>query len=377
MSKSTLFEVSTFSVECPRCGTRMRRNQHHCTQCGSFNSEAADANGGQRIEVGFPAPGDREELQPLRLPPAVLPPGLLPPTSRRRDVTRWSAPPPPLMKRTLSVKTALLGACAVGLLACGLTYLCFGRPSPEDEAGSETHSIGRPDFDAKSALPADVAYMSPKTLREIYARVGAASSADDVSPEPASPEADPVQTVLSPDIQPDAPSDSSSGTGTMNTATIPPAPPGQRANTASGADAHGGVKPHRRVHSVPHEGWDSDNYSSVESKGAGSATAATMTQEAASASLPTYTARMTPLSARPNESGEAAGEAVTPMPQEATSAAPGITRKEQPVPAAAMAVPQQRAPARPVFPDASNPDALERAIKEYGWEPPQGAAASR
>lgn len=65
------------------------------------------------------------------------------------------------------------------------------------------------------------------------------------------------------------------------------------------------------------------------------------------------------------------------MPQEATSAAPGITRKEQPVPAAAMAVPQQRAPARPVFPDASNPDALERAIKEYGWEPPQGAAASR
>lgn len=376
MSKATLFEVSTFSVECPRCGTRMRRNQHHCTQCGSFNSEIADADGGQRIEVGFPAPGDREELQPLRLPP-----GVLPPAGRRRDVTRWSAPPPPLMKRTLSVKTALLGACAVGLLACGLTYLCFGRPSPADEAGNETRSIGRPDFDAKSDLPADVGYMSPKTLREINARVGAAGSADDVSPEPLSPDVDPVHTVLSPDIQPDAPGDSSSGIGALNTATIPPAAPGQRANTATGADAHGGVAPHRRVHSVPHKDWDSDNYSIVESKGAGSATAATMTREAASASLPTYTARMAPSSGRPSESGdsavEAVGETVTPMPQQARSVAPGMTQTEQAVPATAMVVPQQRAPARPVFPDASNPDALERAIKEHGWEPQQGPAASR
>jgi hypothetical protein len=373
MNKPLSFAASMFSVVCPRCGNQMRRDDRICTQCNAFNSEVAVTDRGQSGEQDSSAPSDLEDGQPVRLTT-----GVVPPDGCQRYVARWSPPPPPLMERTLSVKTALLGACAVGLIASGLTYLRFGTSSVEVKPDGEMRSIGRADFDANSDMPADVAYMTPKALREIDARLGVANSVSDLSPEAASPETEPTQAALVPDIQPDVPRDSASGASARNSATNPPLSPGQPANTALPADGSSAVVQHPPLRSIGRKRWGADNYSPMKSAGMAVATAATMAPAVASASLPSNAASTAP-SAPQHAAADATTEAVTrtPTPKQPPWVTSEITQKEEPAAATATAVPQGQATALPVFSDSSDPDALERTIRQYGWKPEPGVPESQ
>lgn len=258
MNKPVLFAALVGSVVCPRCGNRMQRDDRNCAQCGAFNSVVANRDCVPSTEPPSSVSGTFEVRQPASLQPDVVEPD-----GDDRHLMQWSPPPPPRMKRTLSVKAALLGACAVGVIACGLTYLSFGT--------------WRAESDAKSDLPSDVAYMTPKALREINARLGTADHPSDLSPEPAPAQTDPAQAALAPDAQPDGERDASPDAGALNAA------------------------------------------------------------------------------ANPQSS---------------------FAKSEVPAAATTHAGTRAATPSHPAFPDASDPDALERAIRQYGWKPLPDAAAS-
>ncbi len=87
--------------------------------------------------------------------------------------------PPSLLQRTLSVRTALLGACIAAAVAFGLTYLRYApvvavrdeaQPAPHDAAAAEQNSS------------ADTAYMTPRALREIDATLGMPKDKFDTAP---------------------------------------------------------------------------------------------------------------------------------------------------------------------------------------------------
>jgi hypothetical protein len=193
--------------------------------------------------------------------------GALPPDFHRYSASSYSSSRP-AKERTLSLKAALLMACAVGLLAGGLTYLRFGTSSVENEPVSDARPVVHTDVDTRSNDPASVAYMSPKALHDI-------------------------QDMLN--------------------------------------DSHV----------------------------SGSQAASTLQeQKPLDATYTPDTDRHAP----PSTSG---------------SHAPNVPAEHHPLPAISRADAQQQSITAPAFSDSRDPDALERAIKQYGWKPEPRAKTYR
>jgi hypothetical protein len=190
------------------------------------------------------------------------------------DDGRYFLPPPapvPLMKRTLSIRTVILVACAVAAIACGLTYLLYTTTHRSIDSSDESIPVSHVDANPNTDAGADVSYMTPKALREIDAQLGATTS----TPAPA-------PTIDDPGLSDQA----------------PPAPLPQT--------------PDNPVARAPAE-----------------ATPATM--------------------------------------------ATGVIQKEPQNTSTTSAperVPEQQAATNSTFPDARDPNALERAIRQYGWKTP-------
>jgi hypothetical protein len=355
MNKLLLCVASMFSVVCPRCGNRMRRNDRNCTECNAFNAEKAITGRGQLLEQDS-APNAFENGQPVHLTASVAPFDV-----HRRHVSSWSLPTP-LMKRTLSVKSAFLGACAVGLIASGLTYLRFGTSNVEVEPSDEMRSSARPGFNASSDMPSDVTYMTPKALHEIDARLRSANSAPDLLREATPAETDPEQAAPVPDIRPDVRRDSPSGISALNAATSPPSSPAQNAHSTLQADksSASAVEQELRSRVNGRKRWSEDTYSSLKSAGATVSTGATIAPAAASVSQSLNAA-----SKAPSPSHNAAADATTGAVMRAPTKQPARV---------ASKVNQEEEPIGPAFSDLSDPDAAERTIMLYGWKAKPGAA---
>lgn len=276
MSKHLPFPAAIFSVACQRCGNRLQRDERWCSQCGAFRAVMSDDAHGGQID---------HDPAPLTVVEGPWPVRDAPDATTPEEVGRYlvrsvqSPAPVPLLKRTLSVRTAILGACVVGAIACGLTYLLYGVTHESADSSQEISSANNGDSAPNTDAAADVSYMNPKALREIDAQLGGTTSTS--GPPPALDDQEPSDAV-------------------------PPAPP-------------------------PHA---SDNL-------------------------------------------------VAPPP---TTAQPGtmttgIIQKALQNPTAAPAIrpvsPPQTAALNPTFPDARDPDALERAILQYGWKTPAAAKSSQ
>jgi len=166
MSKPLSYSAWKSSATCRRCGNRIQSHDRCCDLCGAFNfAEISYQRGPENTEDRLSRGNVNVQL------PLDLKPGALPPDFHKYKASSYSSPQP-FRQRTLSLKAALLLACAVGLLAGGLTYLRFGTSSLENEPAYDTRpavatTMHTEEVDARPDEPANVAYMSPKALHEI------------------------------------------------------------------------------------------------------------------------------------------------------------------------------------------------------------------
>ncbi|MEN8505089.1 zinc ribbon domain-containing protein [Paraburkholderia sp. DD10] len=171
MNKRMLFPVAMVSAVCPRCGSLIQRDQRFCTRCGAFQSAVPEANRdqlgtySQRANVQHSQPPERDLVNVDAYD--------------AHGLSAFPPRPPSLLQRTLSVRTALLGACIAAAVAFGLTYLRYApvvavrdeaQPAPHDAAAAEQNSS------------ADTAYMTPRALREIDATLGMPKDKFDTAP---------------------------------------------------------------------------------------------------------------------------------------------------------------------------------------------------
>ena len=161
MSKPLSYSAWKSSAVCRRCGNRMQSHERCCDLCGAFNFAEISYQRGPASSDDRLSRGNADVRLPLNLAPGAVPP----------DFQRYEARSYPssarIRGRTLSLKAALLIACAVGLLAGGLTYLRFGTSSVESEPAYDARPVARTDVDTRSDDPASVAYMSPKAMHDI------------------------------------------------------------------------------------------------------------------------------------------------------------------------------------------------------------------
>jgi hypothetical protein len=140
----------------------MQSHDRCCDLCGAFNfAEISYQRGPASTEDRLSRSNANVRL------PLNLTPGAVPPDFHRYEARSYPSSAP-IRGRTLSLKAALLIACAVGLLAGGLTYLRFGTSSAETEpAYDDTRPVVHTDVDTRSDDPASVAYMSLKAMHDI------------------------------------------------------------------------------------------------------------------------------------------------------------------------------------------------------------------
>lgn len=173
MNKRTLFPVAMFSAVCPRCGNLIQRDQRFCTRCGAFRSAMPEANSGRSDTYS-----QRANVRQSQLPGRDLV-DVNADNARAHDLSTLPSRPPSLLQRTLSVRAALLGACAAAAIACGLTYLRYAPPvAVRDEEQPARHR----DTGAEQNLSAETAYMTPQALRQIDATLGMSKDKSDAVP---------------------------------------------------------------------------------------------------------------------------------------------------------------------------------------------------
>jgi hypothetical protein len=139
----------------------MQRHDRCCDLCGAFNFAEMGYQRGPAIAEDRLSRGNADARLSLDLASGAAPP----------DFPRYQASSyvssRPAKGRTLSLKAALLIACAVGLLTGGLTYLRFGTSSVESERADDARPVVHAQADTRPDDPATVAYMSPKALHDI------------------------------------------------------------------------------------------------------------------------------------------------------------------------------------------------------------------
>jgi len=218
MNKRMLFPVAMVSAACPRCGSLVQREQRFCTRCGAFQSAMPEAN---RDQLGTYS--QRANVQQSQPPERDL---VSVDAYDAHSPSTFPSRPPSLLQRTLSVRTALLGACVAAAVAFGLAYLRYAPPQTvREEAQPARHDAAA----AEQNSSADTAYMTPRALREIDATLGMSKDRSDTAPPSGLKSTDtalPFARVLTDkDVRVDAsPADNRTVAETAATAVVEPNP---------------------------------------------------------------------------------------------------------------------------------------------------------